>query len=309
MKIAFLFPGQGSQYVGMGKDLCEKYDEVNEIYEKAKKITGIDVKEVSFEDKEEKLNQTKYTQLCIVTMSLGILEVLKKNNIQADMTAGLSLGEYVSLNYANSIDTENTLKIIQKRGEYMQDLAPKGEWSMVAVLGLSDNLVEEACSEVKNGFAVPANYNCPGQVVVSGDKIGITELTQIAKEKGAKRVIELKTSGPFHTKKLEEASKKLRVELEKIEIKAPDCVVVKNLDGKPYNTNENIKEVLEKHIISPVKFSDSIKYMLENSVDTFIEVGPGKTLTSLVRKIDRNVNCINISDVASLESAIELLNS
>lgn len=309
MKIAFLFPGQGSQYVGMGKDLCEKYDEVNEIYEKAKKITGIDVKEVSFEDKEEKLNQTKYTQLCIVTMSLGILEVLKKNNIQADMTAGLSLGEYVSLNYANSIDTENTLKIIQKRGEYMQDLAPKGEWSMVAVLGLSDNLVEEACSEVKNGFAVPANYNCPGQVVVSGDKIGISELTQIAKEKGAKRVIELKTSGPFHTKKLEEASKKLRVELEKIEIKAPDCAVVKNLDGKPYNTNENIKEVLEKHIISPVKFSDSIKYMLENSVDTFIEVGPGKTLTSLVRKIDRNVNCINISDVASLESAIELLNS
>ena len=309
MKIAFLFPGQGSQYVGMGKDLCEKYDEVNEIYEKAKKITGIDVKEVSFEDKEEKLNQTKYTQLCIVTMSLGILEVLKKNNIQADMTAGLSLGEYVSLNYANSIDTENTLKIIQKRGEYMQDLAPKGEWSMVAVLGLSDNLVEEACSEVKNGFAVPANYNCPGQVVVSGDKIGITELTQIAKEKGAKRVVELKTSGPFHTKKLEEASKKLKAELEKIEIKVPDCVVIKNLDGKPYNANENIKEILEKHIISPVKFSDSIKYMLENGVDTFIEVGPGKTLTSLVRKIDRNVNCINISDVASLESAIELLTS
>ena len=309
MKISFLFPGQGSQYVGMGKDLCEKYDEVNEIYEKAKKITGIDVKEVSFENKEEKLNQTKYTQLCIVTMSLGILEVLKKNNIQADMTAGLSLGEYVSLNYANSIDTKNTLKIIQKRGEYMQDLAPKGEWSMVAVLGLSDNLVEEACSEVKNGFAVPANYNCPGQVVVSGDKIGITELTQIAKEKGAKRVVELKTSGPFHTKKLEEASKKLKAELEKIEIKVPDCVVIKNLDGKPYNANENIKEVLEKHIISPVKFSDSIKYMLENGVDTFIEVGPGKTLTSLVRKIDRNVNCINISDVASLESAIELLNS
>lgn len=309
MKIAFLFPGQGSQYVGMGKDLCEKYDEVNEIYEKAKKITGIDVKEVSFEDKEEKLNQTKYTQLCIVTMSLGILEVLKKNNIQADMTAGLSLGEYVSLNYANSIDTENTLKIIQKRGEYMQDLAPKGEWSMVAVLGLPDNLVEEACSEVKNGFAVPANYNCPGQVVVSGDKIGITELTQIAKEKGAKRVVELKTSGPFHTKKLEEASKKLKAELEKIEIKVPDCVVIKNLDGKPYNTNENIKEVLEKHIISPVKFSDSIKYMLENGVDTFIEVGPGKTLTSLVRKIDRNINCINISDGTSLESAIELLNS
>ena len=309
MKIAFLFPGQGSQYVGMGKDLCEKYDEVNEVYEKAKKITGIDVKEVSFEDKEEKLNQTKYTQLCIVTMSLGILEVLKKNNIQADMTAGLSLGEYVSLNYANSIDTENTLKIIQKRGEYMQDLAPKGEWSMVAVLGLSDNLVEEACSEVKNGFAVPANYNCPGQVVVSGDKIGITELTQIAKEKGAKRVVELKTSGPFHTKKLEEASKKLKAELEKIEIKVPDCVVIKNLDGKPYNANENIKEILEKHIISPVKFSDSIKYMLENGVDTFIEVGPGKTLTSLVRKIDRNVNCINISDVASLESAIELLTS
>lgn len=307
MKIAFLFPGQGAQYVGMGEDLYEKYKEVQEIYNLAQKETGIDVAEISFKDKEGKLNQTKFTQICMVTMSLGILEILKQNNINAEMVAGLSLGEYVALNYAKSISIRDTFKIIQKRGEFMQDLAPKGDWAMVAVLGLSDQDVETACKKVTNGFAVPANYNCPGQVVVSGDRNGINELSEIAKEMGAKRVLELKTSGPFHTEKLKEASIELKKELEKIELSNPTIKVIKNIDATPYKENENMKEILSKHVMSPVKFSDSIKYMIDNGIDTFVEIGPGKVLTSLVKKINREVRCINISDVASLEKALEEL--
>lgn len=307
MKIAFLFPGQGAQYVGMGEDLYEKYKEIQELYNLAQKETGINVAEISFKDETEKLNQTKFTQICMVTMSLGILEVLKQSNIKAEMVAGLSLGEYVALNYAESISTKDTLKIIQKRGKFMQDLAPKGDWAMVAVLGLSDQDVETACKKVTNGFAVPANYNCLGQVVVSGNRNGITELTEIAKEMGAKRVLELKTSGPFHTEKLKDASIELKKELEKIELSTPKVKVIKNIDATPYKENENMKEILSKHVMSPVKFSDSIKYMLDNGIDTFVEIGPGKVLTSLVKKINREVKCINISDVNSLEKALEEL--
>ena len=307
MKIGFLFPGQGAQNIGMGKDLYEEYESVRKIYELAKKETGIDVAKITFEGPEEELNQTKNTQICIITMSLAILDLLKKAGIEAEFSAGLSLGEYAALNYAEAINTEDTFKIIQKRGEYMQNLAPKGDWAMAAVLGVSDEAVEEICKKVKNGFAVPANYNCPGQVAVSGDRKGIEEMTQIAKEEGAKRVIELKTSGPFHTEKLKMAAEALRKELDNIEIKQPKCIVVKNLDAKPYAENDDMKEILAKHVMSPVRFSNSIQFMLDNGVDTFIEIGPGKVLTSLVKKISKEVSCINISDVNSLKTAIDNL--
>ena len=307
MKIAFLFPGQGAQTEGMGKDFYEEYESVKEIYKLAEKETEIEVSSLSFEGPEEELNQTKNTQICMVTMSLAILELLKKAGIKAEYSAGLSLGEYVALNYAGAINLKDTLKIIQKRGEYMQNLAPEGDWSMAAVLGLSDEAVEEVCKKVKTGFAVPANYNCPGQVAVSGDKAGIQELTELAKEAGAKRVIELKTSGPFHTEKLKKASEAFSKELENIEIGKLENIVVKNLDAKPYTEKDNIKEILAKHIMSPVRFSASIKYMLDNGVDTFIEIGPGKVLTSLVKKVSKEVKCINISNVETLKLAIETL--
>lgn len=307
MKIGFLFPGQGAQNIGMGKDLYEEYESVRKIYELAKKETGIDVAKISFEGPEEELNQTKNTQICIITMSLAILDLLKKAGIEAEFSAGLSLGEYAALNYAESINTEDIFKIIQKRGEYMQNLAPKGDWAMAAVLGISDEAVEEICKKVKNGFAVPANYNCPGQVAVSGDRKGIEEMIQIAKKEGAKRVIELKTSGPFHTEKLKMAAEALRKELDNIQIKQPECIVVKNLDAKPYAENDNMKEILAKHVMSPVRFSNSIQFMLDNGVDTFIEIGPGKVLTSLVKKISKEVSCVNISDVNSLKTAIDNL--
>lgn len=308
MKIAFLFPGQGAQTVGMGKDFYEEYEVAKKIYKQAEKETGIEVSKLSFEGPEEELNQTKNTQICMVTMSLAILELLKEARIKAEYSAGLSLGEYVALNYAGAINLKDTLKIIQKRGEYMQNLAPEGDWAMAAVLGLSDEAVEEVCKKVKTGFAVPANYNCPGQVAVSGDRAGIQELTELAKSAGAKRVIELKTSGPFHTEKLQKASEALRKELDNIQIGKLESIVVKNLDAKPYTEKDDIKEILAKHVMSPVRFSTSIKYMLDNGVDTFVEIGPGKVLTSLVKKVSREVKCINISNVDSLKEAIKELN-
>ena len=308
MKIAFLFPGQGAQAVGMGKDFYEEYEVAKKIYKQAERETGIEVSKLSFEGPEEELNQTKNTQICMVTMSLAILELLKEAGIKAEYSAGLSLGEYVALNYAGAINLKDTLKIIQKRGEYMQNLAPEGDWAMAAVLGLSDETVEEVCKKVKTGFAVPANYNCPGQVAVSGDRAGIQELTELAKSAGAKRVIELKTSGPFHTEKLQKASEALRKELDNIQIGKLESIVVKNLDAKPYTEKDDIKEILAKHVMSPVRFSASIKYMLDNGVDTFVEIGPGKVLTSLVKKVNREVKCINISNVDSLKEAIKELN-
>ena len=186
----------------------------------------------------------------------------------------------------------------------MQDLLPKGDWAMAAVIGMGDKEVEEICKKVTKGFVVPANFNCPGQVAVSGDREGINELIDIAKEFGAKRVIELKTSGPFHTKKLENASIALKEELEKVEIKIPNCKVIKNIDAKEYSSKDDIKNILANHVINPVRFSDSINYMLENGVDTFVEIGPGKVLTGFVKKINKDVNCININNVESLENAI-----
>jgi len=304
MKLGFVFPGQGAQSVGMGKDLYEKYDEVKEIYDLAEKVTGVDVKKLSFDSTEEELSQTKNTQISILTMSLGILEVLKKSDIDADYLAGLSLGEYTALVYSNILNKEDGLKVVKKRGEFMQNHVPEGDWAMAAVLGLENEAVEDACKKIKNGFIVPANYNCPGQVAVSGDKEAITEMVERAKEFGAKRVLELKTSGPFHTEKLEKASNLLREELENINLNKINKVVIKNIDAKPYDENTDIKDVLAKHVMSPVRFSESVEYMLAQGVDTIVEIGPGKVLTGFVKKINKEIKVYNINNVESLEAFI-----
>ena len=304
MSIAFLFPGQGAQAPGMGKDLYDKYDEIKKLYEDVKNITGIDVAKLTFESSEEELSQTKNTQIAILVMSLGILKILEKNGIKADTAAGLSLGEYTALIYGKAFSFEDGIKAVKKRGELMQEYVPEGKWLMAAILGLDDDKVEEVCKSVTSGFVTPANYNCVGQIVVSGDEKGIAELEEKAKEAGARKVAILKTSGPFHTEKLEQASKLLREELEKIEVKLPDIEVVKNIDAKPYTSNDNIKEILANHVTHPVRFSKSVEYMLQNGVDTFVEIGPGKTLTGFVKRISRDVKLININNVESLETAI-----
>ena len=285
MKIGFLFPGQGSQFVGMGKDLYENYVESRNIYDKVKDITKIDIAKISFEGPEEVLNQTKYTQLAILTNSLAQLEVLRKQGVEAEISAGLSLGEYTALIYSKALSFEDGVKLVQKRGEFMQDLAPKGDWQMAAILGVQDEKVENLCKKVTDGFVVPANYNCPGQIVVTGDAKGISNLKELAEVEGIRKFRILKTAGPFHTEKLIDSSNALRKELENVKIHKFESKVVKNLDGEIYNDSDDIKDILAKHIINPVRFSKSLKNMKEFGADEFIEVGPGKTLTGFVKRI------------------------
>lgn len=303
MKIGFLFPGQGSQSIGMGKDLYEKYEVVKEIYNKVQETTGIDIAKISFEGPEEKLNETKYTQLAILTESLAILEILKEKNIKQEISAGLSLGEYTALINSGVLSFEEGIKLVQKRGEYMQELLPSGDWQMAAIMGLSDEQVEDVCRKVKSGFVVPANYNCVGQIAISGEKQAIEEAEVIAKEMGARKVRVLKTAGPFHTEKLIDSSNALRKELENITINKFETKVIKNLDGEFYQDTDDVKDILAKHIINPVRFSKTLENMLNNGIDTFIEIGPGKTLSGFVKRTptEKDVKILNISDTASLE--------
>lgn len=304
MKIGFLFPGQGAQCIGMGKDLYEKYPEYREIYEKVNKITGRRIDELTFDGTEEELSQTQNTQIAILTMSLAILELLKKENIVAEAVMGLSLGEYTALMYSGALSFEDGIKIVQKRGELMQNLCPKGDWTMSAILGLDEEKINEICANITTGFVSLANYNCPGQIVISGEKSAVLEAIEKAKQEGAKKTVELKTSGPFHTSKLITASEELRKELEQIEIGQFETKVIKNIDGKPYEPQDDIKEILANHIINPVRFADGLQTMIDMGIDTFIEIGPGKTLSGFVKRTSKDVRTLNINDVSSFENIL-----
>lgn len=307
MKIGFLFPGQGSQSVGMGKDIYEEYEVARNIYKKVEELTGIDIAKISFEGAEETLNETKFTQLAILTNSLAILAILKSNGIVAEISAGLSLGEYAALINSGALSFEEGVKLVQKRGEYMQNLLPEGDWQMAAIMGLTDEQVEKVCQKVTSGFVVPANYNCIGQIAISGEKEAIAEAESIAKEMGAKKVRVLKTAGPFHTEKLVASSEALKRELEKVSIHELETKVVKNLDGEFYQNTDDIKEILAKHIINPVKFSKTIETMLQNGIDTFVEIGPGKTLSGFVKRTptEKEIRILNINNSTNLKETIK----
>lgn len=305
MKLGFVFPGQGAQYVGMGKDLYEKYETVKNVYKKASDILGIDIAKLTFESSEEILNQTKNTQIAILVMSLAIAELLKENNIEAEISAGLSLGEYSALAYSSFISFEDAIKVVRKRGEFMQNYVPDGTWAMAAIIGLDEKNVEKACSDVKTGFVVPANYNCIGQVAISGEKEAVLTAMENAKSLGAKRAIELKTSGPFHTEKLKEASDKLREELEKIDINAnSNKKVIKNIDAKEYTSSDDMVDILSRHVISPVRFRKSIEEMISQGVDTFIEIGPGKVLSGFIKKTNKDVSVMNVENIETFENCL-----
>lgn len=309
MKIAFMFPGQGSQYPGMGKDIYEQYEEVRNLYDKASKILKKDIKKLCFDSTKEELAKTENAQLAIAITSLGMLEVLKKHKIEADICTGLSLGEYVALIYSGILSFEAGIKLLSKRGYCMANFIPNEEFAMAAIIGLESSKIEEVCNNLKNEnlFVTPANYNYSMQTVISGNKEALEKASTILKELGAKRVIPLNTSGPFHTKKLEKAKEEYEKELDKIEFNKGNKLVLKNIDGTLYKENDNIKEILANHIISPVRFDKAISYMNENGIDTFIEIGPGKAMTGFVKKelSDSNIKCFNTDNLESLLNTIE----
>ena len=308
MKRVFLFPGQGAQVVGMGKDIYEKYEEARKIYDKASEISGIDVKKICFDGPEEELNKTENTQIAILTTSLAILEVLKSKNINAEIATGLSLGEYGALIYSGIISFEDGIKLIQKRGYYMGNMLPKEKYSMAAVIGLDSKKIEKVCDEISKQdlFIAIANYNYSKQTVISGEEKAINIAMEKLKTSGAKRVIKLNTSGPFHTIKLEKARVEYEKELEKVKFKLNTKIkVIKNIDGTYYDMNDNIKKILSKHIVSPVRFDKTIELLKEAKVEEYVEIGPGKTLTGFIKKENKEANVVNINNVESLENYLE----
>jgi [acyl-carrier-protein] S-malonyltransferase len=289
----------------MGKDIAENYSQAMKIFEIASDRLGIDMKKLCFEGSEEELKKTENTQPSILTTSIAILEVLKHHGIQPDVTAGLSLGEYSALVASNAINFADAVEVVKKRGKYMQEAVPVGEGTMAAVLGMQkDDVVE--CLKMASGYGVveAANYNCPGQIVIAGHTKAVEHACSIMKEKGAKRAMVLPVSAPFHTSLLKPAGDKLAAELEKIQVKDLEIPVVSNVNAQVIMDKYEIKRCLIEQVSSSVLWEDSVRHMIDMGVDTFIEVGPGKSLSAFVKKIDKEVAVFNVEDLESLEKTI-----
>lgn len=311
MKIAFMFPGQGAQTVGMGKDLYDKYEEIREVYKKASEISGKDIAELTFNSTMEELSKTENTQLAIATMSLGILKVLENKGIKPDITVGLSLGEYPALISGGYLSFEDGITLLKHRGYLMGNKVEPGNYSMAAIIGLDSKVIEEVCAEIaaKGMFISPANYNYSGQTVISGDEEAINLAIEALKERGAKRALKLATGGPFHTTKLNEAKELYTEKLKEVKFNTedPKAKAIKNLDGTFYNENDDMVDVLSRHIVSSVRFDKAIKTMQDYGIDTYVEIGPGKTLTGFVRKENKEANVVNINSVETLEAFLDSL--
>ncbi|WP_419888527.1 ACP S-malonyltransferase [Neobacillus niacini] len=308
-KIAFVFPGQGSQTVGMGHSLAEQYPEVMQYFKKADERLSVELSKLIFEGPQEELTKTVNTQPALLTTSLAILERFQKAAIKPDFVAGHSLGEYTALVAAGALTFEDGVYAVRKRGEFMEGAVPNGEGSMAAILGLDREPLSKVTAEVSDtGFPVSlANLNCPGQIVISGSRKGVELASASAKEAGAKRAIPLEVSGPFHSSLMKPAASELRQVLDELDMKDAGIPVIANVSANPMTKAEEIKENLIEQLYSPVLWEDSVVKMIDLGVDTFIEIGPGKVLSGLIKKINRSVKTYSISDEESCQSVIEAL--
>lgn len=299
-KLAFIFPGQGAQKAGMGKDFYENSEAVRSFFDQAQKILDFDLKEMCFGEHEE-LNLTEYTQPCMVSVCLAIVRELKKRGINPDITAGLSLGEYAAVAAAGGMNELDAIKLVRRRGILMQSTVPAGEGAMAAVLGLDAKKIEEILESFENVWI--ANYNCPGQIVITGLTNEVQQASLALKEAGAKRVVELKVSGPFHSLLLKPAGEALLKEMESMSFSPLQVPYVANATAEIVTDSKKISTFFAKGIYSSVRWQQSIETMLENGVDTFVEIGPGKTLAGFMRKIAPKATVYNVS---SFEDAIAL---
>lgn len=311
-KIAFIFPGQGSQYVGMGKDFNDTFPESKSVFDQANECLNMDLKNICFKGSEEELTKTENTQPAILATSIAIMKALENQGIDCDYTAGLSLGEYTALVKSNGIGFQDALKLVKIRGKLIQEAVPEGKGGMAAILGLRRDKVLMAIEEIKDHNIVEvANYNSPEQIVISGEKEGIKIACEKILELGAKKAIPLSVSAPFHSSLLKPAGEKLKEELDKITIFDLSKNFISNVDGKLVANKEEIKEKLVTQVSSSVLWQDSVELMINKGVDTFIEIGPGKSLTGFVKRIGKSINAeveaFNVSDIETFKKTVSYI--
>ncbi len=304
-EIAFVFPGQGSQYVGMGQEIFDNYKEAREIYNTADKVLGIPLTKLCFEGPENELKLTVNTQPAILTTSIAMLSALKKEGIAASCAAGHSLGEYSALVAAGSISFSDALWLVRKRGQYMQDAVPQGEGTMAAIIGMDVEKLIQLCAENGGlGIVELANFNAPSQIVISGKTDAVKTVVEKAKIEGAKMALILQVSGPFHSSLLEPAADKLEKDLHRVDFKSASIRVIANVNAEEEIEPETIKRNLKNQVFRAVLWQQSVEKMINTGINTFIEVGPGKVLSGLIKKVDKNLEMYNIENISTLTAAI-----